>query len=108
MQVWAPAGAIYYIHMSHDVRVALCHDQAVIKSAASAVPRQPKIFLKNSDYISFLGLSLSTHIKDAGIAIRHSRGYIVSIRQGLEMGLREWNRCVQGHNNKLTQSNILF
>ena len=28
----------------------------------------------------------STRIKDAGIAIRHSRGYIISILQGLEMG----------------------
>ena len=30
----------------------------------------------------------STRIKDAGIAIRHSRGYIISILQGPEMGLR--------------------
>ena len=31
---------------------------------------------------------LSTHMKDAGIAIRHLRGYIISILQGLEMGWR--------------------
>ena len=30
----------------------------------------------------------STRIKDAGIAIRHSQGYIVSILQGPEMGWR--------------------
>ena len=39
-------------------------------------------------------LALSTRIKDAGIAIRHSRGYIISILQGPEMDLREWNRWV--------------
>ena len=33
---------------------------------------------------------LSTRIKDAGIAIRHSREYIVSILQGPEMGWRGW------------------
>ena len=36
----------------------------------------------------------STRIKDAGIAIRHSRGYAFSILQGLEMGWKGWNRCV--------------
>ena len=36
----------------------------------------------------------STRIKDAGIAIRHSRGYIISILQGLEVGWRGWKRCV--------------
>ena len=30
---------------------------------------------------------LSTRIKDAGIAIRHSQGYIISILQGPEMSL---------------------
>ena len=29
---------------------------------------------------------------------------MISILQGLEMGLREWNRCVTGHKNKLTLS----
>ena len=38
---------------------------------------------------------LSTRIKDAGKAIRHSQGYIIfPIPQGLEMGWRGWNRCV--------------
>ena len=32
--------------------------------------------------------SSSTRIKDAGIAIRHSRGYMISILQGPEMGRR--------------------
>ena len=37
--------------------------------------------------------SLSTRMKDAGIAIRHSRGYIISTLQGLEMGWRGvWSR----------------
>ena len=36
----------------------------------------------------------STRIKDAGIAIRHSRGYTFSILQGPETDLREWNRHV--------------
>ena len=36
----------------------------------------------------------STRIKDAGIAIRHSRGYIISILQGLEMGWRGMKWCV--------------
>ena len=39
-------------------------------------------------------MPLSTRIKDAGIAIRHSRGYIISILQGLEMGWRGWTWCV--------------
>ena len=40
------------------------------------VPRfTPKLFL-----------FMSTRIKDAGIAIRRSQGYIISILQGLEMG----------------------
>ena len=43
----------------------------------------------------------STRIKDAGIAIRHSRGYVTSILQGLEMGLREWTRCVPGHKKQV-------
>ena len=38
--------------------------------------------------------SSSTRIKDAGIAIRHSRGYIISILQGLEMGWRGMKWCV--------------
>ena len=37
---------------------------------------------------------LSTRIKDAGIANRHSRGYIISVVQALEMGLRGVTRCV--------------
>ena len=37
---------------------------------------------------------LSTRIKDAGIAIRHSQGYTFSILQGPETDLREWTRCV--------------
>ena len=40
------------------------------------------------------GVTLSTRIKDAGIAIRHSRGYIISILQGPGMNFRVWNRCV--------------
>ena len=36
--------------------------------------------------------AFSTRIKDAGIAIRHSQGYIISILQGLEMGWRGWKR----------------
>ena len=34
-----------------------------------------------------MGQGSSTRIKDAGIAIRHSRGYIISILQGLESGV---------------------
>ena len=41
----------------------------------------------------------STRIKDAGIAIRHSQGYIISILQGPETDLREWNRCVHTQKN---------
>ena len=32
----------------------------------------------------------------------------MSILQGLEMGLREWTWCVQGHKNKLTLSKRHF
>ena len=52
--------------------------------------------------------SFSTRIKDAGIAIRHSRGYTFSILQGPEMGLRHWNRCVQSHKTRLTLLKTLF
>merc|ERR1711965_190764 len=38
--------------------------------------------------------TLSTRIKDAGIASRHSRGYIISILQGLETGWRGMKWCV--------------
>ena len=31
---------------------------------------------------------------DAGIAIRHSRGYTFSILQGLKKGWKGWTRCV--------------
>ena len=46
--------------------------------------------------------TLSIRIKDAGIVIRHSRGYIISIMQGPEMVLRGWNRCVSEHKNTNT------
>ena len=42
----------------------------------------------------------STGIKDAGIAIRHSRGYIISIPQGPETDFREWTRCVDTQKNR--------
>ena len=41
-----------------------------------------------------LAADSSTHIKDVGIAIRHSRGYIISILLGLEVSWRGWNRGV--------------
>ena len=43
---------------------------------------------------------LSTRIKDAGIAIRHSQGYTFSILQGPETDLREWKRCVDTQKNR--------
>ena len=52
------------------------------------------VFSKNLLYSTQTIDSLSTRIKDAGIAIRHSRGYIISILQGLEMGLQEVIQCV--------------
>ena len=54
----------------------------LIKSAASAASLMPQVPI------------LSTRIKDAGITIRHSQGYIISILQGLEMGWRGWTWCV--------------
>ena len=50
----------------------------------------------------------STRIKDAGIASCHSRGYILSKLQGLEIGLREGTSCVQGQKNMLTRSKRHF
>ena len=48
-------------------------------------------------------------IKDAGITIRHSQGYIVSILQDPEMGLRELSWCVQGQKKQVDPiTNILF
>ena len=42
----------------------------------------------------------STRIKDAGIAIRHSRGYNFSILQGPDTDLREWNWWVHTQKNR--------
>ena len=61
--------------------------QAVIKSAASAVYLRTKELSKQ-----VTSGVLSTRIKDVGVAIRHSRGYIISILQGLEMGWRGWEQ----------------
>ena len=57
--------------------------------------------------IEFCG-HLLTRIKDAGIAIRHAQGYMVSLLQGLEMGLSEWTWCVSGPQNMLTLSKDTF
>ena len=54
------------------------------------VEKRPKN-VKNVGKIAF-----STRIKDAGIAIRHSRGYIISILQGPEMSFRGWALWLQG------------
>ena len=56
-------------------------------------PTTPEKILKINGCLP-LGTLYSTRIKDAGIAIRHSRGYIISILQGPETDLREWTRCV--------------
>ena len=53
-------------------------------------------------------LGLRQHIEDAGIAIRHSRGYTFSILQGPETDLREWMRCVHSHKNRKPYQNIFF
>ena len=50
----------------------------------------------------------STRIKDAGVAIRHSRGYIISILQGPEMNLMEWNGCVHEHKNRKPNKKTYF
>ena len=50
----------------------------------------------------------STRIKDAGIAIRHSRGYTFSILQGLEMGWRGWTSQGTDTKRKLCLRKIHF
>ena len=50
----------------------------------------------------------STRIKDAGIAIRHLRGYMISILQGPEMDFREWKRCVSRQKNRLILQKTYF
>ena len=52
--------------------------------------------------------SLSTRIKDAGIAIRHSQGYTFSILQGPETDLREWTRCVDTQKTENPIKKTLF
>ena len=69
--------------------------------AANAASLPPQTCLRNNGK-SACRCPLSTHIKDAGRAICHSRGYIISILQGLEMGWRGMKWCVRGHKNKLT------
>ena len=50
------------------------------------------------------GQKYSTRIKDAGIAIRHSRGYIISILQGPERG---WTSGEDnGSTTRLKKNNI--
>ena len=44
--------------------------------------------------INYLSGLFITRIEDAGIAICHLRGYIISIQQGPEMDLRRVTRCV--------------
>ena len=43
----------------------------------------------------------STRIKDVGIAIRHSRGYIISIRQGPEMDSGGWSPLIHTKSKKI-------
>ena len=50
----------------------------------------------------------STRIKDAGIAIRHSRGYTFSILQGPGTDLREWKRCVDAQKTANHIKQIFF
>ena len=50
----------------------------------------------------------STRIKDASIAIRHSRGYTSSILQRPEMDFREWTRCVDTQQKQKTISKRNF
>ena len=52
--------------------------------------------------------SSSTRIKDAGIAIRHSRGYIISILQGPEMGWRWWTPWLTPTQRELSLGKIIF
>ena len=65
----------------------------VIKSVVSAASPQQK----SLEYImtEIVPAPFSTRIKDAGIAIRHSQGYIISTLQGPEIGWRGMPRCVQ-------------
>ena len=50
----------------------------------------------------------STRIKDAGIAIRHSWGYIISILQGPETDLRERNRWIDRQKTENPSKKKLF
>ena len=47
-------------------------------------------------------------LADAGIEIRHSRGYTFSILQGPETDLREWIRCVRSQKKQKTISKRYF
>ena len=76
----------YANHLLHGALVTLRNIPA---SPKSAIPDLAKGECKVHDLANF-----STRIKDAGIAIRHARGYIISILQGPETDLREWKRCV--------------
>ena len=46
-------------------------------------------------------VQLSTRIKDAGIAVRHSRGHITSILQGPEMRWRGWALVGDRHKKEI-------
>ena len=56
-----------------------------------------------------MGAALTTRIKDAGIAIRHSQGYIISILQTAEMGWRGMGIAEHRHEKEaVPKKKILF
>ena len=59
----------------------------------------------NKEQLEIKG-ELSTHIKDAGIAIRNSRGFSLSLLQGLEM--RSEGVGIRGTQSKYLQRNMFL
>ena len=60
----------------------------MLLSTLHILTRAPERCLKLEKHQNVSEVLLSTRIKDAGIAVRDSRGYTISILQGPEMGWR--------------------
>ena len=81
------------------VRTLRYENLQTVAYSASSMGMDMKCFWK-CKACKCLSPYLSARIKDAGIAVRHLRGYTFSILQGPETDLREWNGCVHTQKNR--------
>ena len=86
--------------VDQGLKVKLSNPPNLLKSKLLAVLAAP-------NYAKSLKIELSTRIKDAGIAIRHSRGYIISVLQGPErVGSGGTRREMDQFRSKITKIRV--